>query len=687
MLLTSSLASSTSFHSHHIYSIYLAVVVILNIFITAQSFNLHSGYGGSNIYLSTWTSAAAARITLSAYKPLLPFSIAAPNPPQRTPLLPITTLPPPTSASLHAAYQQHILATRAHALMATLPALTFFSNSSFSQNLFLNNNMNKSTFYRFTMHQDDQFLLVALNSAKGEPKAELYVYQVESLLSANGYSFATFPPTNNGYSSILFRTTPTYVGSTKLPGLNGGASRITLTFSANQFPSCYAPEFQAKSIPAVMPASRRCQFILEVRSTIATPSLVEMSGLIGNVIPLSTAIKSTIPKGGSEYWAVRASKSHFPLQIKLEPDRQNTGTDVDIFVFLPQFPFYYVHPSLQARNHAYNYPESATIAGNEPFLASFKTGTQLIIVQAFASSADTASEKNLYSIQFIGEADSSSSHVLGVSLFAIIGAMTVFVLCLFVTIGYIIRRRRIQNRLSVEMEINGIPALLPAPHELVLLRNSAPVTTSPQLISSFPVSLYQPEMMASEDAQCAICLSVYETRDSLRTLPCSHHFHQPCIDQWLLKSSKLCPLCQQNVEHAVNSRAQKQSGLFPNMESVVFPGQSEASDDVVLHMTPSPSRNIVILPPISHQPNPVVQQPINVSQQPILMARPIHMAQSNLPAASSSYVCAPSSVHQPNNASSSLTTSQHVPLPSVFVPSVPSHMTTFHDPTSVNSNS
>ena len=32
----------------------------------------------------------------------------------------------------------------------------------------------------------------------------------------------------------------------------------------------------------------------------------------------------------------------------------------------------------------------------------------------------------------------------------------------------------------------------------------------------------------------------------VRLLPCKHHFHQLCIDQWLL-DKRTCPMCKMNI--------------------------------------------------------------------------------------------------------------------------------------------
>ncbi|XP_020978852.1 putative RING-H2 finger protein ATL71 isoform X4 [Arachis ipaensis] len=48
----------------------------------------------------------------------------------------------------------------------------------------------------------------------------------------------------------------------------------------------------------------------------------------------------------------------------------------------------------------------------------------------------------------------------------------------------------------------------------------------------------------SMDNVCSICLSEYEAKETLRSMPqCNHFFHSHCIDPWL-KMNATCPLCR-----------------------------------------------------------------------------------------------------------------------------------------------
>mmetsp|Transcript_44066 Transcript_44066/g.82395 ORF Transcript_44066/g.82395 Transcript_44066/m.82395 type:complete len:268 (+) Transcript_44066:120-923(+) len=51
------------------------------------------------------------------------------------------------------------------------------------------------------------------------------------------------------------------------------------------------------------------------------------------------------------------------------------------------------------------------------------------------------------------------------------------------------------------------------------------------------------ELGNREDWECSICLSSYVEGQEIRKLICRHHFHQCCVDEWLLGQQNRCPLC------------------------------------------------------------------------------------------------------------------------------------------------
>ena len=66
-------------------------------------------------------------------------------------------------------------------------------------------------------------------------------------------------------------------------------------------------------------------------------------------------------------------------------------------------------------------------------------------------------------------------------------------------------------------------------------------------IASLPSFVYATGLYVEDDRRCSICLADVEPGEKLRQLRCSHRFHQPCVDEWLLKKPT-CPLCVQKVE-------------------------------------------------------------------------------------------------------------------------------------------
>ncbi|KAI9115548.1 hypothetical protein K1719_013217 [Acacia pycnantha] len=68
------------------------------------------------------------------------------------------------------------------------------------------------------------------------------------------------------------------------------------------------------------------------------------------------------------------------------------------------------------------------------------------------------------------------------------------------------------------------------------------------LLPSFPYASPASQHGSQEDHECCICLAKYRENEQVRQLPCSHMFHQNCVDQWL-SIVTCCPLCKQGIDN------------------------------------------------------------------------------------------------------------------------------------------
>ncbi|KAJ9160358.1 hypothetical protein P3X46_025766 [Hevea brasiliensis] len=80
----------------------------------------------------------------------------------------------------------------------------------------------------------------------------------------------------------------------------------------------------------------------------------------------------------------------------------------------------------------------------------------------------------------------------------------------------------------------------------------------PTIIKSLPVTLHQSSSSSLcggnrgnsnvvVEAECCICLGVFEDGDKVKVLPeCHHSFHSECVDRWLSARSN-CPLCRASL--------------------------------------------------------------------------------------------------------------------------------------------
>ncbi|XVF79686.1 hypothetical protein PTKIN_Ptkin15bG0009400 [Pterospermum kingtungense] len=108
-------------------------------------------------------------------------------------------------------------------------------------------------------------------------------------------------------------------------------------------------------------------------------------------------------------------------------------------------------------------------------------------------------------------------------------------------------------------------------------------STTASLLDSLPLITFSSIVRRSKDdstaygADCAVCLSKFESEDQLRLLPCFHAFHAQCIDTWLTKSnqSQTCPLCRSPI-YASESDLMKALVLSSNEAAPIRSGGSDS---------------------------------------------------------------------------------------------------------------
>ncbi|XP_016434251.1 RING-H2 finger protein ATL20 [Nicotiana tabacum] len=77
--------------------------------------------------------------------------------------------------------------------------------------------------------------------------------------------------------------------------------------------------------------------------------------------------------------------------------------------------------------------------------------------------------------------------------------------------------------------------------------NKATIDSYPKIVLGESKRLPNPN-----DGTCPICLSDYQPKETLRTIPeCNHYYHAQCIDEWL-KLNATCPLCRNTPDGSLH---------------------------------------------------------------------------------------------------------------------------------------
>jgi len=96
---------------------------------------------------------------------------------------------------------------------------------------------------------------------------------------------------------------------------------------------------------------------------------------------------------------------------------------------------------------------------------------------------------------------------------------------------------------------------IPAPVVELEYPTTAPPPVTQEELEMFQITRWKGSSEDPDDLnRCTICLEDFEFDEELRMLPCSHCFHKACVDHWLLRQQRRCPLCMQDVNEAINYR-------------------------------------------------------------------------------------------------------------------------------------
>jgi hypothetical protein len=94
---------------------------------------------------------------------------------------------------------------------------------------------------------------------------------------------------------------------------------------------------------------------------------------------------------------------------------------------------------------------------------------------------------------------------------------------------------------------------------------------------------------------CAVCLEDFEEGEKLRQLPCKHAYHTKCIDPWLTKNRRVCPVCKRKIGPSNHSDSSDSESERPPSTTTSMLSQSAVNAALVAQTTGSSSRDSVPL--------------------------------------------------------------------------------------------
>ena len=297
----------------------------------------------------------------------------------------------------------------------------------------------------------------------------------------------------------------------------------------------------------------------------AARSGVAYSVYIIPTIELDTVYTSTLATNDWHYYALWITYAELDVLFELTPSpvKGSGGSqfpDVDLWladVTETSSPLVPIFPTNQSGSYQYSHTGGQEVV-ELTAEGGWQDGLYIVGICAPASTRSGVTGYTLLLQSGVTDYDTTSGGV-EVSMFAIVGALVVLVLCLFSAAAVIARRRRSYIR---DLHLFDSPVAQSELMHRIQVRALAdgrvvmgPVAevyhgATESQIGRLPSHVYADGEMSSEDAKCTICLDDFVAGETtVKVLHCGHVYHDHCITTWL-HTRKHCPLCLQAVDNA-----------------------------------------------------------------------------------------------------------------------------------------